>query len=43
MIDAEKPAHAHYELRIESNTMQLGVKGRSTLGVDTLLGEPPSA
>jgi phage tail-like protein len=43
VIDAEKPAHAHYELRIESNTMQLGVKGRSTLGVDTLLGEPPSA
>lgn len=36
IIDAEKPAHTHYELSIEAPLFQLGV--HSTLGVDTLLG-----
>jgi phage tail-like protein len=38
IVDAEKPAHTHYDLEILMNTMLLGVIGRSTLGVDTLLG-----
>ncbi|HEY1368274.1 MAG TPA: phage tail protein [Gaiellaceae bacterium] len=38
IVDAEKPAHTHYDLEIQMNTMLLGVEGRSTLGVDTLLG-----
>jgi phage tail-like protein len=39
IVAAEKPAHTHYRLEIAMKTMQLGVEGRSTLGVDTLLGE----
>lgn len=37
IIDQEKPAHTYYDLRIETPTMQIGV--RSTVGVDTLLGK----
>lgn len=41
IIDQEKPAHTFYALRIRGvPTMQLGVEGRSTLGVSTLLGSP---
>ena len=40
IIDQEKPAHTHYELWIEVPTLQIGV--HSTVGVDTLLGTPPS-
>lgn len=36
IIDAEKPAHTYYDLRIQVPTMQLGVS--STIGVDTVLG-----
>jgi phage tail-like protein len=37
IIDAEKPAHTYYTLRVETPTLQIGVT--STVGVDTLLGE----
>jgi phage tail-like protein len=37
IIDAEKPAHTYYTLRVETPTLQIGVN--STVGVDTLLGE----
>jgi phage tail-like protein len=41
IIDQEKPAHTFYALRIRGvPTMQLGVVGRSTVGVSTLLGSP---
>lgn len=40
IIDQEKPAHTYYDLRIEFPTMQVGVTSR--VGVDTLLGTPPS-
>lgn len=36
IIDAEKPAHTHYKLVVETPVFQLGV--HSTVGVDTLLG-----
>jgi phage tail-like protein len=36
VIDAEKPAHTFYDLRILIPTMQIGV--HSTVGVDTVLG-----
>jgi phage tail-like protein len=36
IIDAEKPAHTYYDLRIQVPTMQLGKQ--STIGVDTVLG-----
>jgi phage tail-like protein len=41
LIELQKPAHTTYELEIEFNTMQLGV--RSTIGRDTLLGSVPVA
>ena len=36
IIDAEKPAHTHYELVLETPVFQLGIHSR--VGVDTLLG-----
>jgi len=36
VIDAEKPAHTFYDLRILIPTMQIGV--HSTIGMDTVLG-----
>jgi phage tail-like protein len=39
IIDAEKPAHTHYVLHVETPTFQIAV--HSTVGVDTLIGEPP--
>ena len=36
IIDAEKPAHTHYTLVVETPTFQLAV--HSSVGVDTLLG-----
>ncbi|HEX6904126.1 MAG TPA: phage tail protein [Thermoanaerobaculia bacterium] len=36
VIEAEKPAHTVYDLRIQIPTMQIGV--HSTVGVDTILG-----
>ena len=38
IIEAEKPAHTYYELRWQTPELQIGV--HSTVGVDTLLGEP---
>jgi phage tail-like protein len=41
IIDQEKPARTFYARRIRGvPTMQLGVEGRSTVGVSTLLGSP---
>jgi phage tail-like protein len=40
VIDAEKPAHTIYDLRIQIPTMQIGV--HSTVGVDTVLGTSPT-
>jgi phage tail-like protein len=40
IIDAEKPAHTHYVLRVQTPTFQIFV--HSTVGVDTLIGEPPT-
>jgi phage tail-like protein len=40
IIDAEKPAHTHYSLEILTPSLRIGVT--STIGVDTLIGEPPS-
>lgn len=37
IIDQERPAHTHYDLDVETPTMQVGKF--STVGVDTLLGE----
>jgi phage tail-like protein len=37
IVDAEKPAHTFYDLVIDTPEMQIGV--RSTIGVDTMLGE----
>ena len=39
LIELQKPAHTDYELQIVFNTMQIGT--RSTIGVDTLLGNIP--
>ena len=41
VVDAEKPAHTHYELDIETPVLQVGVTSR--VGVDTLLGEPSTS
>jgi phage tail-like protein len=41
LIEMEKPAHTFYDLRPIFPSMQIGVKGQSTLGVDTLLGTIP--
>jgi phage tail-like protein len=41
IVDAEKPAHTIYELTIDTPTLQIGVT--STIGVDTMLGSPPSS
>jgi phage tail-like protein len=38
LIDAEKPAHTHYAVDIQTPTLQIG--RQSTVGVDTLLGGP---
>jgi P2-related tail formation protein len=39
IIDMEKPAHTYYDLQLSPGaTMQIGV--HSTIGADTLLGEP---
>jgi phage tail-like protein len=35
IVDAEKPAHTHYVLEVETPSLQIGV--HSTVGVDTLL------
>lgn len=44
IIDMEKPAHTYYnrldKLDVETPTFQIGV--HSTIGVDTLLGPPPT-
>ncbi len=40
LIELQKPAHTNYELEIVSDTMQIGE--RSTIGVDTLLGDAPT-
>lgn len=40
LIDLQKPAHTDYDLEILHDTIQIGV--RSTIGVDTLLGKPPT-
>ena len=39
LIELQKPAHTDYVLEIFHDTMQIGV--RSTIGVNTLLGNPP--
>jgi phage tail-like protein len=39
LIEQEKPAHTAYDIEFEHSTMQIGV--RSTIGVDTLLGQLP--
>jgi phage tail-like protein len=41
IIDAEKPAHTYYDLHLQVPTMQIGV--HSTIGLDTLLGDPVQA
>src|SRR2546426_181130 len=41
LVNLEKPAHTYYDLTITFSTMQIGV--RSTIGVDTLLGNLPAA
>jgi phage tail-like protein len=38
IIDAEKPAHTQYDLRVESPAIQVGVRERCTVGESTLLG-----
>lgn len=40
-IDAEKPAHTAYELRLVPSRFRVGVQ--STVGVDTILGDRPRA
>jgi phage tail-like protein len=40
LIDLQKPAHTDYELKIRFDTMQ--ISDRSTIGVDTLLGNVPT-
>jgi phage tail-like protein len=40
LIDLQKPAHTDYELRIAVDTMQ--IRDRSTIGVNTLLGNLPT-
>jgi len=39
LIDLQKPAHTDYELKIAVDTMQ--IRDRSTIGVNTLLGDLP--
>jgi phage tail-like protein len=39
ILDVEKPAHTRYTLKVETPSMQVGV--RSRIGVDTLLSPPP--
>lgn len=39
IVDAEKPAHTHYALRVHTPSLQIGVHSR--VGVDTLLGYSP--
>jgi phage tail-like protein len=39
LIEQEKPAHTAYDLELKHSTMQIGV--RSTIGVNTLLGQLP--
>jgi hypothetical protein len=42
IIDQEKPAHTFYHLDIEvPSTIQVGVRERATIGVNTLLGDIP--
>jgi phage tail-like protein len=42
IIDQEKPAHTFYRLEIEvPSTIQVGVRERATIGVNTLLGDIP--
>lgn len=41
IIDVEKPAHTYYDLHLQVPTMQIGV--HSTIGLDTLLGDPVQA
>ena len=38
IIDAEKPAHTHYKLIVQTPTLRIAVT--STVGVDTLIGIP---
>ena len=38
LIELEKPAHTKYTLDVNVPTLQIGVEGASTVGVDTLLG-----
>ena len=35
IVDAEKPAHTHYTLTVETPILQIGVASR--VGIDTLL------
>jgi phage tail-like protein len=41
IVDAEKPAHTYYDLHLQIATMRIAV--RSTIGLDTLLGDPIDA
>ena len=41
LIDAQKPAHAHYEIRIVEPGVRIGCQ--STVGVDALVGPYPGA
>ena len=38
IINMEKPAHTHFVLEVETPALQIGVT--STVGVDTILGDP---
>jgi phage tail-like protein len=40
LIELQKPAHTDFELDIQFKSLQIGV--RSTIGLDTLLGNTPS-
>jgi phage tail-like protein len=41
LIDAQKPAHTHYEIRVVHPGLRIGCQ--STIGVDALIGPYPSA
>ena len=42
IVDQEKPAHTFYHLDIEvPSTIQVGVRERATIGVNTFLGDIP--
>lgn len=41
LVAAQKPAHAHYEIRVVEPGMRIGCQ--STIGVDALIGPYPSA